>query len=415
MLVDLGGWRGAVPLDVGRERLNPQKKKPSERFARNDLVRVRLAPDLPPPRLEGAKETLALDLGPQGAVVVLDPTTREVKAMVGGYDFQTAGFNRATRAKRQPGSAFKPFVFAAAIDGTQLTAASIINDAPEVYDLWKPKNYEAGKFRGPIRLRDALALSINTVAIRVMHEVTPPRAAQLARSMGIHEELPEEMSLALGSGVVTPLDMTNAYATFAAGGKTREPVFIKAIDGIPEKQEPETQVLRPEVAYVMTSLMTSVVQEGTATAAKKLKREIAGKTGTSNSGRDAWFVGYTPDLVCGVWVGYDDMRALGKKETGGRAALPVFVETMRTALKGQAARTFSQPPGVVVARIDRRTGLLAAPDAAESEVVDEVFLDGTAPTETAPSAGEVDPSTFVLEQFEDDEERASEAPPESPN
>jgi penicillin-binding protein 1A len=377
---------------------------------------VRLAPDLPPPRTEGANATLTLDLGPQGAVVVLDPTTREVRAMVGGYDFQTAGFNRATRAKRQPGSAFKPFVFAAAIDGAQLTAASIINDAPEVYDLWKPKNYEAGTFRGPVRLRDALAHSINTVAIRVMHEVTPARAAQLAHAMGIEEELPEEMSLALGSGVVTPLQMTNAYATFAAGGKTRPPVFIRAIDGVPEKPAPEAQVLRPEVAYVMTSMMQSVVQEGTATAAKKLKREIAGKTGTSNSGRDAWFVGYTPDLVCGVWVGYDDMRALGKKETGGKAALPIFVDAMRTALKGQPARSFAQPPGVVVARIDRRTGLLAAPDEPESDVISEVFLDGTAPTETAPSAGEVDPSTFVLDQFEsDDEERASDAPADAPN
>jgi penicillin-binding protein 1A len=410
MLVDLGGWKGSVPLEVAAPRLNPEKKKPRQRFAANDLVRVRFAPDLRKAKLEGAQGTLALELGPQAAMVVLDPVTREVKAMVGGFDFQAGGFNRALRARRQPGSAFKPFVFAAALDGGQFTPASIVNDAPEVYDLWKPKNYDKGKFRGPVRLREALAHSINTVAIRVLHEVTPARAAQLARDLGIKEELPEELSLALGSGVVTPLEMTNAYATFAAGGKARPPVFIRAVDGTAELPVPEAQVLRPEIAYLVTSLMVSVVNEGTAQAAKKLKREIAGKTGTSNSGRDAWFVGYTPDLVAGVWVGYDDMRALGKGEAGGKAALPIWIDFMKAALKGKPARGFAQPPGVVVARIDRRTGLLAAPDAPEADVLSEVFLDGTAPTEVAPSAGEVDPSTFVLEQLEDDEQRAADSP-----
>jgi penicillin-binding protein 1A len=207
--------------------------------------------------------------------------------------------------------------------------------------------------------------------------------------------------------VVTPVELVNAYATFAAGGKVRPPVFIRSIDGAAELPVPEAQVLRPEIAYLMISMMQSVVNEGTATGAKKLKRDVAGKTGTSNSGRDAWFVGFTPDLVAGVWVGFDDMRALGRGEAGGKAALPIWVDFMKIALKDRPARGFSQPAGVVVARIDRKTGLLAPPDAAEAEVLTEVFLDGTAPVETAPSAGEVDPSTFVLEQIEDDEQRAA--------
>jgi len=338
-----------------------------------------------------------------------------VLAMVGGDDFHAGGFDRALRARRQPGSAFKPFVYTAAIDSGQFTPATIVNDAPEGYDLWKPKNYEQGKFRGPIRLREGLAHSINSVAIRVMHEVTPARAAQLAHDFGISGELPEEMSLALGSGVVTPLEMVNAYATFPTGGRYRPPVFITEVNGKPEKEVEEKQVIRPEVAYVMVSMMQSVVNEGTATGARKLKREIAGKTGTSNSGKDAWFLGFTPDLVAGVWVGFDDMRPVGRRETGGRAALPIWVELMQTALRGRPAQSFAQPSGVVVARIDKRTGLLAAPGEPESETLSEVFLDGTAPTEMAPAPGEVDPSTFVLEQVgedegEDDEDQATEAP-----
>ena len=171
--------------------------------------------------------------------------------------------------------------------------------------------------------------------------------------------------------------------------------------------ETPTQAVRPEIAYLTTSLMESVVEEGTAGAAKKLKRKIAGKTGTSNEGRDAWFVGFTPDLVAGVWVGFDDMRRLGKGEAGGKAALPIWIELVKPLIKRPSTRTFRQPPGVVVARIDRKTGKLAAPEQAETETLDEVFLEGTAPTETAPAAGEVDPSDFLLNQMEDGEQGAT--------
>ena len=399
MAVDLGGWKGTVPLPVDKSRYNPEGKKASQRFAAGDLVRVRRA------MAEGALE---LDLGPQGAVVVIDPTTRRVVAMVGGYAFQPGQFNRALSAKRQPGSAFKPIVYAAAFDSGQFTPATIVNDAPEVYDLWKPKNYEQGKFRGPIRLREALAHSINTVAIRVLHDIGPAKAVDLAHLLGIQSELPNELSLALGSGVVTPLELTNAFATFATGGRWSEPLFLLE-DGAPAPEQ--KQVLRPEVAFLITSVMESVVEEGTATAAKKLKRRISGKTGTSNGGRDAWFVGFTPDYVAGVWVGYDDMRSLGKGEAGGKAALPIWIDFMGKALASKSARTFRPPPGVVTARIDKKTGKLAAPGQADGETFDEVFLEGTAPTEVAPAPGEVDPSTFVLDQMESGEDTVVNSPP----
>jgi penicillin-binding protein 1A len=403
LLVDLGGWRGAVVLAPDDRRYNKDKKAPSARFSAGDVVRVRLAPDRGPAQTPETKGALALALGPQGAIVVIDPRNRHVLAMVGGHSYQPGDFNRAARAKRQPGSAFKAFVYAAAIDSGKFTPASVVNDAPEVYDLWKPKNYEAGSFKGPVRLRTALALSINTVAIRVMHDVGPPAVIGLAHAMGIRDELPAELSLALGSGVVTVEDMTNAFATFAAGGVFAPPVLITQIGDEAIAPPPTAQALRPETAYVMTSMLESVVNEGTGVAAKKLKRRIAGKTGTSNEGRDAWFVGFTPDLVAGVWIGFDDMRKLGRNETGAHAALPVWMDFMKVAIKTRGAKTFKQPAGVVVARIDRRTGKLASPGEVEGETMDEVFLQGTAPTEVAPAAGEADPNTFVIDQMDEDD------------
>ncbi len=402
LVVDLGGWKGAVILrdPVSDRRYNPEHKKPSERFIPGDVLRVRLAPDLGPSSIESAKGALSLDLGPQGAVVVIDPATRKVLAVVGGYGFQAGGFNRASRAKRQPGSSFKPYLYAAAIDSGKFTAASVVNDAPEVYDLWKPKNYEAGEFRGPVRLRTALALSINTVAIRIMHDVGPATVIGVAHALGISEELPEELSLALGSGVVTPLEHINALASFPAGGVYAAPVFITQIGDQAIAPPPTAQAIKPETAYVVASMMQSVVEEGTAVAAKKLKRKLAGKTGTSNGGRDTWFVGFTPDLIAGVWVGFDDMRAVGRGETGAKAALPIWIDLMKVALKGRGTKTFKQPPGVVVARIDRRTGKLAAPGESDAETLEEVFVQGTVPTEVAPATGEADPNTFVVDEMD---------------
>ncbi len=337
--------------------------------------------------------------GPEGAVVILDVKTRKVRALVGGYASKVAGFNRATMAKRQPGSSFKPFVYTAAIDSGRFTPASVVNDAPEVFDLWKPKNYESGKFAGPVLLRYALKKSINTVAIRVTYDMTPNVVAAMAHKMGIVSELPTELSLALGSGEVTPLEMTNAFATLASGGIAQAPRFIEAIDGKVTPPTQGQQVLRPEVAYVVTSMLQSVVQEGTASKAAALKIPIAGKTGTSNEGKDTWFVGFTPDYVIGVWIGNDDSTPMGGKETGGTTAVPVFVDIMKAM--GQPAKAFPRPAHVVEKLIDRQTGILAPDGAPKDTTLTEVFIEGTEPTETAPSPGEVTEGTSVTGDYSD--------------
>jgi len=408
--VDLGGWAAALPLG-GRddERWNPadaagKRKAPSERFAVGDVLRVALPPrpadgDAPRTAKHGDK-IVALAPGPEGAVVVIDPHTRDVLAMVGGFDVQAGGFNRATMARRQPGSSFKPIVYAAALASGQFTPATVVNDAPEVYDLWKPQNYKKGAFEGPVRLRYALAKSINTVAIKVLHDVGPDNAADLAKQLGITGDLPRTLSLALGSGEVTPLEMTNAFTTFAAGGVWRAPRFIARIDGADVPPTPERQVLSPEVAYVITDMMRSVVEQGTATKAKSLKLTIAGKTGTSNDVRDTWFVGMTADVVIGVWVGYDDPTPMGSGEAGGVTALPAFIDTMKAV--GAKNRPFAKPAKVTSARIDLTTGLRAAEGAPENTTLMEVFVAGTEPTEVAPLPGEIDATTFVTDEYGDE-------------
>jgi len=400
VVVDLGGWKAALALGTHEDaRFNPPvdgvTKRPSERFKPGDVVEVVVAKGA----AKHAEHRVAFPPAPEGAVVILEVKTRKVRAMVGGYATAKLGINRAIDAHRQPGSSFKPFVYAAAIDSGRYTPASTVNDAPEVFDLWKPKNYESGKFEGPVLLRHALAKSINTVAIRVTYDLKPATIAALANKLGIGSKLPEEMSLALGSGEVTPLEMTNALATFAAGGKTAKPRFVDAIDGKATPPSTEEQVLRPEVAYVVTDMMRSVVTEGTANKAAKLKIPIAGKTGTSNDARDVWFVGLTPDYAIGVWVGYDDNHSLGKGETGGGTAVPIFVEIM-TAM-AQPAKAFVKPAHVVEATIDRASGLLAPDGAPKASMRTEVFVEGSAPTEYAAAPGEVTEDTAVTGEYTD--------------
>jgi penicillin-binding protein 1A len=388
--VDLGGVAGLLPL-ADDHRYNPQKKPPSQRFRVGDLIRVRPTGDR-----HGDAFVLLPEFGPQAAMVVIDPTTRHLKAIVGGYGFQPGSYDRALRAHRQPGSSFKPFLYATAFDQKKYTPASLVNDAPEVYNLWKPQNDEKEQFRGPVRLRTALADSINTVAIRVMADVGTAAVIDTARKLGIKSELTPDLSLALGASGVTPLEMANAYATFPAQGKYTDPVVVTEIGGQPVPTAPPAEVMRPEVAFLMTQVMTSVIQEGTArAAASQIHRPAAGKTGTTNAHRDAWFIGFTPELCAAVWVGFDDMQKLGRGEQGARVALPIWIAFMKDALKNQPPRPFVQPPGVVVQRIDPKTGLLAQPGAATG--MDEYFLEGTAPTEIAPPDGD-STENFLLRQ-----------------
>jgi penicillin-binding protein 1A len=386
LFVYVGQGEGAVDFAF-EPRYGKGSKPLSDRFVAGDLVRVRLANERP--HAEGGPLPLALELGPQAAMVVLDPATRDVLALVGGYDYHPGAFDRSQRAQRQPGSAFKPVFYAAAIEAKKITPATIINDSPEVYALWKPQNYEKEEFRGPVRVRTALAHSINTVAIKILSEVGLPEARAFAVRMGVTSPMPEDLGLAmaLGAMTVTPLELANVYGTFASGGQRGTPTLVRAVGAEtlpPGKLEP---AISPDVAFIMTSLMRSVLDEGTARgAATRLRRPAAGKTGTSNGQRDAWFVGYTPELLAAVWVGFDDMHKLGRGEAGGRTAAPIWVDFMSKALAGKPTRDFTPPPGVVIQRIDKASGLLAAPGQ-EVNTLDEVFLNGTAPTEQAAAGG----------------------------
>lgn len=415
VVVDLGDWVASVmlsdPASDRDDRYNPadpktgERKTIAERFAPGDVLRVQIPrPGATAPKNQPkySQRWIHLARGPEGAVVIIDPRTRRVLAMAGGYDQDVGDFNRVLRARRQPGSTFKPLVYAAAIETGKYTAASIINDAPEVYDLWKPQNYKTNAFEGKVRLRYALAKSINTVSIRVLHDVGAPSVVELARGMGISSKLPAELSLALGSGEVTPLELTNAFATLAAGGTYTPPQLVKEIDGEAVAAPEGVSVLSPQTAYVVVDMMTSVVQGGTASKAKKLGITVAGKTGTSNDARDAWFIGISPSYVVGVWVGFDDNRPLGRKESGGSTALPVYVELMQAIGKKERGRAFAMPEGVSRILVDKATGLLAAEGVADDTVYREVFVTGTEPTESALAPDANAASTFVQDEYEQD-------------
>lgn len=405
ILLDVAGHPAVLRMrDVAR--YNPEKRPPTRFVKKGDLLPVsitQMGDDDDP-------AVARLERGPEGAVVVIEPRSRAVLALVGGFA-ALSGFNRATQAIRQPGSTFKPIVYARALQSRRFTPASMVVDAPAVYDEWKPRNYEQWNYQGAVRLREALARSINMVAIRVVEDIGVHDVAEFARQDGITTKLEEDMALALGASGVRPIELTNAYATFAAGGRwapTRVVTKIVAPDGtlVPlEPDEPARDVMSPDEAYVMTSMLRSVVTEGTGTPAQRLERAVAGKTGTSNEARDAWFVGYSPSVVAGVWVGFDDQRSLGKRESGTRTALPIWVDVMEAADQTPKDTDFAMPSGVIVARIDPASGLLAYEG--QEDAFDEVFLTGTAPREVARHPDVADPNRFLMEQFDEEEAGAS--------
>jgi penicillin-binding protein 1A len=390
-------------------RYNPERLAASRFAKKGDVFPVSIV-EL------GSEEDPAIakaERGPEGAVVVIEPRSRDVLALVGSYEARS-GFNRATQAIRQPGSTFKPMVYARAIQSRRFTPASIVVDAPAVYDEWKPRNYEEWNYQGAIRLRQALARSINMVAIRVIEDVGVSDVAEFARQNGITTKLEEDMALALGASGVRPIELTNAYATFASGGRwapARIVTRIVAPDGSEVPLPPAERardVMEPSEAYVMTSMLRSVVMEGTGTPAQRLERPVVGKTGTSNDTRDAWFMGYSPTVVAGVWVGFDDSRSLGKRETGTRAALPIWIELIESADQTPKETDFAVPSGVIVTNIDPASGLLAYPG--QEDAIQEVFLSGTAPVEVARPPDVADPNLFLMEQYDDGESGSSEGP-----
>ena len=394
------GRRGVANL-AEHARFNPQHLPPSRFIDRGVKVRafVDRAAD---PSEPDSPASVHIDFGPEGAVIVIDPRTRDVLALVGGYEMRS-GFDRALSAVRQPGSSFKPIVYGAAIQSRKYTPATLVLDAPGVFDQYKPQNFETWTSQGAVRLREALAQSINLVAVRVTQDIGPPAVVELAQKLGISTMLDPSLALALGASAVKPIELVNAYATFAAAGVYATPRFISRIETasgkdvvLPEVPAPR-EVLTAAEAYVVTSMMTSVVDHGTAVGAKKLERPVAGKTGTSNEARDTWFVGFTADLVCGVWVGFDDERSLGKKESGAKAALPIWVDTMLIAERNRPVVEFPVPSGINTVRIDPASGSLAPAD--QENAIEEIFLEGTEPREVAVSPDALDTANALMEQL----------------
>jgi len=399
--VRLGEW--VVPLRLVPRARVLRGQSVEERFHVGEIWWVEVA-DL---GVDGSPLSFQPAHSAEGALVAIDPASREVVAMVGGYDYQTSVFNRAAQALRQTGSSFKPFVYGAALEAKIISAATVIDDAPKVFHIpgkrepWSPKNFD-NKFKGPMRVRQALAESRNTIAVDVLERVGIGAAIDFSRRIGVSSKLVDNFTLALGSSEMTALEATNAFATFASGGIFQEPIFVWRIsrrDGTILHEAPRTgrRVIGEDVAFVMTSMLRSVVTEGTAKRTLgDWKVYSVGKTGTSNGPNDAWYVGYSPRLACGVYVGYDQPRDLGSGEGGGKTALPIWSVFMRKAHEGLEVVAPTPPSGVLEARIDRASGLLAQ---GTEGAMTEYFLAGTVPAQSAPSRGELSAADWMMREI----------------
>ena len=407
------GAVGAIALDDlkwarkarGKGRLGPEVSAAHQVLSAGDVVPVE--------PLDGRNGAFALRQIPaaSGALVALDPHTGRVLALVGGFDFATSEFDRATQARRQPGSAFKPFVYLAALD-QGYTPASIVLDAPVVIDQgkhlrkWKPENYTE-RFYGPSTLRVGLEESRNLMTLRVAQDIGMKTVADYAARFGLYQDLPEMPSAALGSMETTPLDLAAAYAMLVNGGRRIEPAFVERIQDRngrtvyqrdarecdhcrpgewhhqlpPVLRDTRPVIADPRTTYQVVSMLEGAVQRGTGRALRKLGAPIGGKTGTTNEFRDAWFVGFTPDLVAAAYVGFDQPQSLGRKESGGRVAAPIVRDFFAGALADKPAVPFRVPPGIRFVRVERGSGALPGP--ASDDVIVEAFLPGTEPTQRA--------------------------------
>lgn len=355
-----------------------------------------------------------------GALVAMDPSTGRVQAMVGGFSFDQSQFNRATQAYRQPGSSFKPIVYSSALDNGY-TPSTVVIDAPIEIDqgagigIWRPENYSTGKYYGPTTLRQALTRSLNTVTVRLAQDIGMPLIGEYAKRFGVYDELPNYLSYALGAGETTVMRMVTAYSMFDNGGKRIKPTLIDRIqdrygrtiyrhdqrecrgceaDGWKNQAEPtlvdrREQVLDPMTAYQITSMMENVVQHGTAMVVREVGKPIAGKTGTTNDEKDAWFVGFSPDLVVGVYIGYDKPRNLGRNATGGALAAPVARDFLKMALAEKPAIPFRVPAGIKLIRVDPKTGTRVSPGSGGASIL-EAFKPGTAPPDNYSVIGVAD-------------------------
>jgi penicillin-binding protein 1A len=326
----------------------------------------------------------------QGALAAIDPRNGHVLAMIGGRDFRETQFNRAVQAPRQPGSAFKPFVYLAAIENGY-NPSDIILDTPLVVelpngDVYKPRNYDQ-KFHGAVSLREALSRSINIPSIKLIQALGPPSVIAVAKRMGIKTRLQNVLSLALGASEVTLLDLTSAYGVLAAEGMRAEPMTILRIEDrngntVEEYREFHEEALAPDVSYMITDMLTSVIDEVQGTAANVrrygLDIPVAGKTGTTDEYTDAWFIGYTPEIVIGVWTGFDERKSIGNGMTGARVALPIWIETMKAAYPGNRGPDFNRPPNIIEELVCQESGLLSTPYC--PKLSREIFIEGNEPT-----------------------------------
>ena len=357
-----------------------------------------------------------------GAIVAMDPWTGRVLAMNGGFSYDQSQFNRATQAMRQPGSSFKPFVYAAALDNGY-TPSTVVVDGPIEIDQgpgqppWRPENYSTGKYYGPSTLRTGIELSRNTMTVRLAQDVGMPLITEYAKRFGVYDNLPPYLSFALGAGETTVLRMVAAYSMFDNGGKRIIPTFIDRIqdrygrtvyrhdqrecracaaDKWANQPEPRLidkreQVIDPMTAYQITSMMEGVVQRGTATVVRGVGKPIAGKTGTTNDEKDVWFIGFSPDLAVGVYLGYDKPRQIGTRATGGGLAAPIVTDFMKIALADKPAVPFRVPAGIKLIRIDSKSGMRAGAGS-DGRVILEAFKPGTAPPDTYSVIGYSDPN-----------------------
>jgi penicillin-binding protein 1A len=405
--IALDGVKWAKPA-AGANRLRTPTKV-SQVLEPGDVIYVEpLGKDNPQYRLRQIPEV-------SGAMVVMDPWTGRVHALVGGFSYDQSQFNRATQALRQPGSAFKPLVYASALDNGY-TPSTVVMDAPIEVDqgaglgVWRPENY-SGKFYGPQTLRFGLEQSRNVMTVRLAQDAGMPLIGEYSKRFGVYDDLPPYLSFALGAGETTVLKMTAAYSMFANGGKRIKPTLIDRIQDRyghtvykhdlrecrgctaekwnnqpePSLVDKREQVLDPMTAYQITSMMEGVVQRGTATVVREVGKPIAGKTGTTNDEKDAWFVGFSPDLAVGVYIGYDKPRHLGRGATGGHLAAPIVKDFMKVALADKPAVPFRVPAGIKLIRIDSKTGMRAGPGS--EKVILEAFKPGTAPPDNYSVAG----------------------------
>jgi len=400
--LDLGGVDGYLPLKEMKWARPPDStidyteykvKRADEVLSTGSLVLVRYLGK----QDSGKRPLFALEQEPiaEGALVCMDAPTGRVMAMIGGYDFNRSEFNRATQARRQPGSAFKPIVYSAAMENG-FTPSSIIMDSPVIYDdpaqelKWKPANYSE-KFYGATTLRTGIVKSRNVITIKLVQKLGVQAVIQYAKRFGVQQELPEDLSISLGTMGLSPMELTSAYTVFANLGLKASPWFISKVEdrdgNVLEQGGAEiVRSLSEDTAYIMQNLLRGVVQSGTGWRARALGRPSGGKTGTTNDIIDAWYMGFTPTVVTGVWVGFDEESSLGQNETGSRASAPVWLRFMEKAMAGRPVLPFpSPPPGIEMVKVDPDSGLLAGPGA--DRFIYEAFKIGTAPREYAPSPG----------------------------